>query len=158
MLSRRPPAPVCSQWLSRPQQSQSSTSTEPSTGTAAFSCSPAWLAASYGPSQYLTTGMAPSPGGDSGAPASVGRGDGHAQMIVVGLAGRTSADGEGYDRFASLADAFDALGLESPQSTALWAHPLSFGCPSGSAMIAGVGTFIGTIRERYHDSVSTDTK
>jgi molybdopterin synthase catalytic subunit len=38
-------------------------------------------------------------------------------MIVVGLAGRTSADGEG--------------------------------C---------VGTFIGTIRERYHGGVSTDTK
>ena len=71
------------------------------------------VAAAYGDHQYLTTRMAPSRGGDSGAPVWILRDDGHAQVVGIWLGGRTTRAGRDYGRFASPATAVDTLGLSS---------------------------------------------
>lgn len=69
------------------------------------------IAAAYGDHQYLTAGMSPSRGGDSGAPVWTIGADGHAQVIGIWLGGRTTADGQDYGRFAALSSAVATLGV-----------------------------------------------
>jgi streptogrisin B len=69
------------------------------------------IAAAYGDHQYLTTGMRPSRGGDSGAPVWTIAGDGHAQIIGIWLGGRTTGDGQDFGRFAALSSAVATLGV-----------------------------------------------
>jgi V8-like Glu-specific endopeptidase len=69
------------------------------------------IAAAYGDHQYLTTGMAPSRGGDSGAPVWTIAADGHAQVIGIWLGGRTTGDGQDYGRFGALRSAVATLGV-----------------------------------------------
>jgi streptogrisin B len=69
------------------------------------------IAAAYGDHQYLTTGMAPSRGGDSGAPVWTIAAEGHAQVIGIWLGGRTTGDGQDYGRFAALRSAVATLGV-----------------------------------------------
>ena len=70
------------------------------------------IAAAYGDHQYLTTGMPPSRGGDSGAPVWA-VGDGRVQVLGIWLGGRTTADGHDYGRFSALSSAVSALGITS---------------------------------------------
>jgi hypothetical protein len=65
------------------------------------------------PSTYLTTGMPPSRGGDSGAPVWAVGDDGRVQVLGIWLGGRTTADGHDYGRFAALSSAVSALGITS---------------------------------------------
>ena len=71
------------------------------------------IAAAYGDHQYLTTGMPPSRGGDSGAPVWAVGDDGCVQVLGIWLGGRTTADGHDYGRFAALSSAVSALGITS---------------------------------------------
>ena len=71
------------------------------------------IAAAYGDHQYLTTGMPPSRGGDSGAPVWAVGDDGRVQVLGIWLGGRTTADGHDYGRFAALTCAVSALGITS---------------------------------------------
>jgi len=71
------------------------------------------IAAAYGDHQYLTTGMPPSRGGDSGAPMWAVGDDGRVQVLGIWLGGRTTADGHDYGRFAALSSAVSALGITS---------------------------------------------
>ena len=71
------------------------------------------IAAAYGDHQYLTTGMPPSRGGDSGAPVWAVGDDGRVQVLGIWLGGRTTADGHDYGRFAALSSAVSALGITS---------------------------------------------
>ena len=66
-----------------------------------------------GDHQYLTTGMPPSRGGDSGAPVWAVGDDGRVQVLGIWLGGRTTADGHDYGRFAALSSAVSALGITS---------------------------------------------
>ena len=61
--------------------------------------------------QYLTTGMAPSRGGDSGGPVWMLRGDGYAQVVGIWLGGRKNRAGGDYGRFASLSAGIDTLDI-----------------------------------------------
>jgi len=69
------------------------------------------IAAAYGDHQYLTTGMPPSRGGDSGAPVWAVGSDGRVQVLGIWLGGRTTAAGHDYGRFAALSSAVSALGI-----------------------------------------------
>ena len=71
------------------------------------------IAAAYGDHQYLTTGMPPSRGGDSGAPVWAVGSDGRVQVLGIWLGGRTTADGHDYGRFSALSSAGSALGITS---------------------------------------------
>ena len=71
------------------------------------------IAAAYGDHQYLTTGMPPNRGGDSGAPVWAVGGDGRVQVLGIWLGGRTTADGHDHGRFAALSTAVSALGITS---------------------------------------------
>ena len=71
------------------------------------------VAAPYGDEQYLTSGMAPSRGGDSGSPVWTPRDDGRVDVIGIWLGGRTTRGGHDYGRFAALASGIETLGLGS---------------------------------------------
>ena len=61
------------------------------------------IAATHGQDQYLTTGMPASLPGDSGGPVWTRPADGFAQIIGIWLGEKTTAAGQEYGRFASLA-------------------------------------------------------
>lgn len=65
----------------------------------------------YGPDQYLTADMAPSKGGDSGAPVWIPDDAGRAQVIGIWLGGYKTAADDDYGRFACLTEGFTALNI-----------------------------------------------
>jgi len=66
---------------------------------------------SFGDHQYLTVGMTPTIGGDSGGPVwTTDTGDGTVHIIGIWLGGRTTIAGGNFGRFAALDDALTALG------------------------------------------------
>ena len=67
--------------------------------------------ATHGQDQYLTTGMPPSRGGDSGGPVWMLRSDGYAQVVGIWLGGRKNRSGDDNGRFASLAAGIDTLDI-----------------------------------------------
>lgn len=67
------------------------------------------IADSHGNYQYLTTGIPPSIGGDSGGPVWIQDDDGYAHVIGIWLGEKTRADGDRHGRFASLAAGLRAL-------------------------------------------------
>ena len=73
------------------------------------------VAAPYDDHQYLTTGMPPSRGGDSGGPVWTMRPDGHAQVVGNWLGGRKTrcADDDGRCASLALASGMDTVGIGS---------------------------------------------
>ncbi|MBN3459767.1 serine protease [Mycobacterium sp. DSM 3803] len=68
----------------------------------------------FGHHQYLTIGMTPTVGGDSGGPVWTTSADGSVRVVGIWLGGRTTFAGGNYGRFAALDDA--QADLASPQS------------------------------------------
>ena len=64
----------------------------------------------FGHHQYLTIGMTPTIGGDSGGPVWTTATDGSVRVVGIWLGGRTTFAGGNYGRFASLSDALTAIG------------------------------------------------
>ena len=67
------------------------------------------IAAAQGEDQYLTTGMPASLPGDSGGPVWTRTAHGFAQIIGIWLGQKTTAAGQEYGRFASLATGLQLL-------------------------------------------------
>jgi hypothetical protein len=67
------------------------------------------IAAAQGADQYLTTGMPASLPGDSGGPVWTRTGHSFAQIIGIWLGQKTTAAGQEYGRFASLATGLQLL-------------------------------------------------
>ncbi|MBG0730330.1 MULTISPECIES: serine protease [Mycobacterium avium complex (MAC)] len=67
------------------------------------------IAASQGQDQYLTTGMPPSIPGDSGGPVWTPTAQGYARIVGIWLGEKTTAAGQEYGRFGSLASGLRAL-------------------------------------------------
>jgi hypothetical protein len=66
---------------------------------------------SYGEHQYITVGMTPTIGGDSGGPVwTTDADDGDIHVIGIWLGGRTTIAGGDFGRFAGLSDALTAIG------------------------------------------------
>lgn len=65
---------------------------------------------SFGKHQYLTTGMTPTLGGDSGAPVWTTRSNGTRHIIGIWLGSRTTIANATYGRFADLNHAITTLG------------------------------------------------
>jgi hypothetical protein len=64
----------------------------------------------FGHHQYLTIGMTPTIGGDSGGPVWTTAADGSVQVVGIWLGGRTTFAGGNYGRFAALTDALTDIG------------------------------------------------
>lgn len=67
------------------------------------------IAAAQGKDQYLTTGMPASIPGDSGGPVWTRNPNGYAQIIGIWLGQKTTASGDEFGRFASLATGLQIL-------------------------------------------------